>query len=96
VHRARIMTRKTAAAALKRPQSATEPSPQKDASGPKIASSEASPVASGAHELQDLLARRLDSPAPAKWPPHAGVGFVLVVCGAFWAGLFIVVRLLIH
>ena len=50
----------------------------------------------GRFDLQDLLARRLDSPAPAKWPPHATVGFVLVVCGAFWAGLFIVVRLLIH
>jgi hypothetical protein len=61
-----------------------------------LASDEAPPVASGVHDLQDLLARRLDESAPAKWSMRATLGFVTLVCGGFWAGVFIAVRLMLH
>ena len=90
------MTRKMAAAARKGPAPTVEPVIRDAPPGPQLASSEAVPVASHVHDLQDLLARRLDRPEAAKWPARATISFVVVVCATFWVGLFVVVRLLIH
>jgi len=85
-----------AAAALEAPLSTIEPAVRAGPPGPQLVSSEAIPVASHVHDLQDLLARRLDAPAPAKWSARATVGFVMLVCGALWAGVFLAIGLLIH
>ena len=66
----------------------------KHRSSAKLADDAAFPVASTVHDLQDLLARSLETPAGRKWSGRATVGFVLLVCGGFWAGVYLVARLL--
>lgn len=60
----------------------------------KLADDGAAPVASAVHDLQGLLALSLEAP-DRKWPARATVGFVLLVCGGFWAGVFLAVRMLL-
>jgi hypothetical protein len=61
-----------------------------------LASEEAIPVPSGVHDLQSLLAERLDATAPVKWSTRATLGFVALVCGGFWAGVYLTVRILLR
>lgn len=90
------MTRNTASTALKKP------SPVRDVASPpseaiaRLASDAAVPVASHVHDLQDLLAHRLEQTAPARWSMRATLGFVALTCGGFWIGVFLAVRLLLR
>ena len=88
------MTRKTAAVAPKRSAPAFEPAISGSSVGPQLASDEAAPVPSHVHQLQDHLARRLDTPAPAKWSARASIGLVLLTCGAFWVAAFLAMQML--
>jgi hypothetical protein len=90
------MSRNAASAAIRKPLPAKDPAVAGKARAARLASDDAKPVASGAHDLQDLLARRLEAPTVGKWSGRATVGFVLVVCGGFWAGVFLLGRLLLH
>jgi len=88
------MTRNAASPAFNKSAPAADGGASAHAAIAVLASDEAFPVASGVHDLQDLLARRLDEAAPAKWSMRATLGFVVLVCGGFWAGVFLAVRLL--
>jgi hypothetical protein len=90
------MSRNAASSAVRKPAPATEAQKQGKARAAKLAAADATPVASHVHDLQDLIARRLDAPPADKWSARATVGFVLLVCGGFWAGAFFVARLLLH
>jgi hypothetical protein len=94
------MTRKAASVAIEKPpiatRAATEAATSSRAAIAALASDLAVPVPSGAHDLQDLLIRRLDEAPPIKWSMRATIGFVILTCGGFWAGVFLAVRLLIH
>jgi hypothetical protein len=61
-----------------------------------LAPDDAPPVASGVHDLQDLLVQRLDEAAPLKWSTRASLGFVVLVCGGFWVGVFLAARLMLR
>ena len=77
------------------PLTAEDPGAPARAAIAALASGLAAPVASGAHDLQDLLARRLDEAPRAKWSMRATLTFVVLVCGGFWAGVFLAVWMLI-
>jgi len=90
------MTRKAAQAAFEKHSPAPGPMPAARAPVAALASDEALPVASGVHELQDLLAQRLDASASAQWSTRATLGFVVLVCGGFWVGVFLAARLMLR
>ena len=90
------MTRNAASSAVRKAAPATEAPKSGKARAAKLAAADATPVASHVHDLQELIARRLETPANDKWSARMTVGFVLMVCGGFWAGAFFVARLLIH
>lgn len=60
---------------------------------PSEAVGDEAPVPSKAHELQDLVAAQfandLDVPVEGRWHPAATLGFVVVTCGGFWAGVIV-------
>jgi len=60
----------------------------------RLASDDSAPVASHVHDLHNLLAQRLEDSAPDKWSPRATAGFMVVVCGGFWAGVALAVHAL--
>jgi hypothetical protein len=90
------MTRKAAQAAFEKTLPASGAAPPARPQVATLAADDALPVASAVHELQDLLAQRLDGAAPARWSARAMLGFVVLVCGGFWAGVFLAVRLMLR
>ncbi len=104
------MSRNAASSAVRKPPRAKPPAasakalspeapsleaPSPEAWAARLAPDDATPVASHVHDLQDLLARRLEAPTDGKWSGRATVGFVLVVCGGFWAGAVFAAKLLL-
>jgi hypothetical protein len=90
------MSRNAASSAVRKPLPAKGPAASAKARAARLAPDDAMPVASHVHDLQELLARRLDAPAEGKWSGRATVGFVLLVCGGFWAGVFLAAKMLLH
>ena len=89
------MSRHVASSAVIRPRSANRPSRSAKVATARLAADDAMPVASGAQALQDLLARRLEGSAEAKWSARATVGLVLLVCGGFWGAVLLVARMVL-
>jgi len=92
------MTRNVASAARKTPPAVAPAAPERATApklAPKLATEEAAPVASHVHDLQDLLVRRLEAAPRAGWSPRATAGFVILVCGGFWVGVFLAVKMLL-
>jgi hypothetical protein len=90
------MTRNAASTAIKKRAPATRPAPRPAEAIAKLASDEAVPVASHVHDLQDLLAQRLEPPPSPQWSTRATLSFVVVVCGGFWLGVFLTVRFMLR
>jgi len=89
------MTRNAASNAFEKAAPALDSVPSARVPIATLAPGDALPVASGVHELQDLIAQRLDESAPAKWSTRATLGLVVLVCGGFWVGVFLAVRLIL-